>query len=488
MWMDELALALNIEERGYAELVTEPLSRKQVAPLGYLLLTKAAASVFGVHELSLRLLPFLCSLASLVLFWRISRWFVGTVGLLFGLTLFSLSPSLVFYAGQVKPYSCDLAATMLVAWTALRHGTRASTTFRALGSGLLGAVAIVMSNPAVPTAAVIAVLLLLRWFRTNPRPPLAPLAAVLVPWGLAALFGTLSSVRLLDPETHEYMHTFWADGFPPRDASVWVWLPRELYGVFAYFLLSTVPGAGVLAAFVVAAALLALKGAVRLVGENSWTVWILLAPTIVAVLCSLAGLLPLQSRISLFAGWPILLAAMGGIDALVVARMRAARRAGGALAVALVAVAVGPMIDGESPPYRKEPLRPVLERVAAERQPSDAAYAYYGGRYAFEYYGPRVGIGEWVQGLEHRSAPREYLRELDQFRGEERLWFIFTHAVPMYRELELCRSYLSSIGTISLEIHGPDERNGTGAWLVDLSDTERSKNVSAETHPLPITR
>lgn len=488
MWMDELALALNIEERSYIEIATEPLLRKQVAPVAYVLLTKAITNVFGMSEFSLRLLPFLCGLASLILFWRLSRWFVGSTGLLFGMTLFALSPALVFYSGQVKPYACDMAGTLLVAWLAVRHGTRPPTTLRALGSGLVGAGAIVISNPAVPTAAAIAALLFVRWFRMTPRPPLAPLAALLAPWAIAALFGTVSSMWLLDPETHEYMRAFWADSFPPKDGSALVWLPRQLYGVFAFFLLSAVPSGGAQAAFVVVAALLAVKGALRLVAENRWTVWILLAPVIVAVLCSVAGLLPLRTRLSLFAGWPILLAAMVGIESLATASSLVWRRVGVATALVLVAVPLGLMFTGDSLPYRKEPIRPVLARVAATRELSDTVYVYYGAQFALEYYGPRTGIGEWIQGQQHRGEPRAYLRELDPFRGRARVWFVFTHAVPQYRELELIRSYLVAMGTIVQEIRDPSEMHGTGAWLVDLSDTSRSNEVSAETHPLPLDR
>src|SRR5215472_13090234 len=72
MWMDELWIASNVLPRSTADLLRRPLDFGQVAPLGFLLLTKWSTLALGSTEYALRLLPFLAALASVVLFWRLA--------------------------------------------------------------------------------------------------------------------------------------------------------------------------------------------------------------------------------------------------------------------------------------------------------------------------------------------------------------------------------------------------------------------------------
>src|SRR5688500_3453162 len=71
--LDEIALVVNIVERNWNELLFQPLSHYQVAPVGFLFLEKARSSVAGNAEPALRFHPFMMSLASLVLFCDLSR-------------------------------------------------------------------------------------------------------------------------------------------------------------------------------------------------------------------------------------------------------------------------------------------------------------------------------------------------------------------------------------------------------------------------------
>jgi hypothetical protein len=50
MWVDELALARNVEDRGLVGLVSRPLDHYQVAPVGTLVLLEASSTLLGVSE------------------------------------------------------------------------------------------------------------------------------------------------------------------------------------------------------------------------------------------------------------------------------------------------------------------------------------------------------------------------------------------------------------------------------------------------------
>jgi hypothetical protein len=159
-----------------------------------------------------------------------------------------------------------------------------------------------------------------------------------------------------------------------------------------------------------------------------------------------------------------------------------------AAGVAIAAVAIASVTILGPPPYRSQDMKPVLAQVAAQLQPGDSVYAYYGARMAMRFYGPQVGITRWTEGSCNRRNTPEYFRELDAFRGQKRVWVIWTHAIPRFGEPEAIRSYLSTIGSERVRIEAPGEAGEVAsgeALLYDLSDPARLASSAAGTHPLP---
>ncbi|HEY7472009.1 MAG TPA: hypothetical protein VIE68_06640, partial [Gemmatimonadota bacterium] len=115
---DEAALALNVKDRGWTELVSSPLMHNQVAPPGFLLAEKLDVAALGDTEAAYRFLPFVLSLASLVLFWRVAARSLRPSTMLAAMVAFALSPALILYAGVAKQYAGDIAVTLFLLWTA----------------------------------------------------------------------------------------------------------------------------------------------------------------------------------------------------------------------------------------------------------------------------------------------------------------------------------------------------------------------------------
>src|SRR5262249_42929753 len=63
LWMDEAMLSSNLLHRSFFGLL-RPLDDFQVAPIGFLILQKAALLLFGPGERALRTLPFISFLVS----------------------------------------------------------------------------------------------------------------------------------------------------------------------------------------------------------------------------------------------------------------------------------------------------------------------------------------------------------------------------------------------------------------------------------------
>jgi hypothetical protein len=91
---DEAALALNLMHRSYGELFQQ-LDVNQAAPPGFLLVQKFAINAFGPGPYILRLFPLVGGVAALLLFYPVSRRFVGRRAALVGLGLFAISEPLL---------------------------------------------------------------------------------------------------------------------------------------------------------------------------------------------------------------------------------------------------------------------------------------------------------------------------------------------------------------------------------------------------------
>lgn len=115
LWLDEAALALSIRNSGLTELLSENLAFGQSAPPGFLFLVWLSSQVFGLSELSLRLIPFLFGCGLVILAAPVSRqMFASNHGRLSFVAFIAFSPILIYYSNEFKQYSVDAFVTMLV--------------------------------------------------------------------------------------------------------------------------------------------------------------------------------------------------------------------------------------------------------------------------------------------------------------------------------------------------------------------------------------
>src|SRR5689334_7077105 len=110
-WLDETALARNIIGLPLRDLVTRPLYFDQVSPRGFLLVEKLVTMALGSSELALRLFPFVCSIAGVLLFWRLAERVLTGCAVPFALLVYAIGIPLVRYAAEVKQDGGDAAIT-----------------------------------------------------------------------------------------------------------------------------------------------------------------------------------------------------------------------------------------------------------------------------------------------------------------------------------------------------------------------------------------
>src|SRR5262245_14414025 len=116
--MDEAILAINIPIRSYVDFL-RPLDYNTSAPFPFLAAERLLVGLFGASELSLRAVPLLAGLWLVPAIGLLGRRFFGEAGGLAAVLLAALSPTLIRFSNEVKPYCTDALATVLVLACAL---------------------------------------------------------------------------------------------------------------------------------------------------------------------------------------------------------------------------------------------------------------------------------------------------------------------------------------------------------------------------------
>lgn len=235
LWLDELAVAHNVVARGLIRLVTEPLAYQQVAPAGFLALQKGSTTILGAGELGFRFVPWLAAVSALFVFWRLVVRLLPPGPGVIALAVFAASPALTWFGSQAKQYSTDVLAVLLLIWSGCELLRPRPRTAMAVSAGAL---ALLVSIPAVPIGAAIGALLLWTTVRSGaPRWPVLLIAGAA--WTAAALLTAGLARFTLSSDTATYMQEFWARGFPPTpwtSLETLLWVPRALTNTLGFAL------------------------------------------------------------------------------------------------------------------------------------------------------------------------------------------------------------------------------------------------------------
>ncbi len=231
LWEDEAMLSANLLDRGYGGLL-QPLHYCQVAPTLFLWGQLTLVKLLGFNEYTLRLIPFVCGLGSLLLFRHVAGRMLQGTALVLSVGLFAVAYPMTRYAAEAKPYGCDLllALAMLaltIEWLRQPHQTRWLWYL----AGLVGP-AVGYSFPAIFMAGgvslVIAWVMIANTHRPHPlslsgvpaqrvraRGALAWIVynVILVASFAAVLIVSKHAVGETNQQTMEETH--WANTFPP---------------------------------------------------------------------------------------------------------------------------------------------------------------------------------------------------------------------------------------------------------------------------------
>ncbi|MBY0526290.1 MAG: glycosyltransferase family 39 protein [Gemmataceae bacterium] len=222
LYMDEAFVTLNVVDRDYPGLARQ-LDESQVAPLLFLWGERAVYEALGPAEQALRLVPFLAGITALVLFWHLARRLVSPPAAAVAVGLLAVSRWPLHMTSQVKPYSLDLLASVVLLSLAV-HWLRRPERLRWLVLlVLVTPIAVGVSYPAVFVAGGVgSVLLVAVWRRAGQPARLLVVAYGMMLAGSFLFFDVLIGQRQLGPpgdRLHDYMMDYWTGAFPPAEGT-----------------------------------------------------------------------------------------------------------------------------------------------------------------------------------------------------------------------------------------------------------------------------
>lgn len=466
LWNDEIELTRNIEERSYAGLL-KPLSYDQTAPIGFLFLERLAIQLLGDNEYSLRLLPLLAGLLSLLLFFRFARLYLRPSAALVAIFLFSVAGKLVYYSAEAKQYSGDVAVALMLMLFSIKLWCERVTVRQFVTFGMLGATAIWFSHPAVFILAGVGTILILRNVLRKRWTNAAGWSIVAVMW--AASFIGCYIVSLRPALRSEFLLDYWSSqqAFMPfiiRPVSEATWLVRTFVQVFQNPTGFTLP---------VIAALIFLTGCWSAFVKKDRFLFLLLSPIPFALAASALHKYPFIDRLLLFAAPSIIVFVSIGIGHL----FSKARLAGVAIVFALL---LGPTVNAIHTAIRqdsREDIKLLLSHIREHWQPGDKIYVFYSALQEYWYYAEKYGFTEnsYVRGKRAKEA-REITADIDSLKYHGRVWAIFLIYTERHEaERAMLLGHLNDSGLRLDEF----ETGGLFVYLYDMraapSSSEQSK-------------
>lgn len=380
LWLDEALIARSLVSRDYVGLLSEPLQGDQAAPVLWLWATRLSLDLFGDGERALRLVPLLAGLLALGLTWLLARRLLPPTLVPVAVAVAVLSPTLLYFSNEVKPYSLDVAVVLALVLLALRVPAGSGIRLPMLVFTLVGVVAVWASFAAVFALAGLSLLLVLSALRRGGLRRAVPAAALLSGWVLSLGIAYVTVVSRLRDST--VLSSFWSYTFPRGAADLPAWtLRRAVDLVDDPLRLSVWP---------LALALLTL-GTYRLARARPHGLLVAGAGIPIAVAAAAVSAYPFASRLAL---WIVPLAAIG-LAAVLPSTLERAWPV--LLAAATLTVVVAPSAATSLPQvaqvFHVEELRPVMEQVARERQPGDLVLVDIPAKAPFDFYTPYTGLG-----------------------------------------------------------------------------------------------
>ena len=211
VWLDEVALLIQIKRRSYEALLMSGVGGNQGAPAGYLLLAKLFLGHFSTVEIGARLVALASGVGAMVVsLWLVVVSFRDSSTRLVGLLLIATSPWLIYYSAEGKHYMQEVLVALLLVAASLRHeeGKMSLRLF-----GLLGVVAVWFSHNAPVVLCACGTVLITKALLRGERARGLALLGISSAWVVSFALHALSTMRALFG--NRALMDYWGHGLAP---------------------------------------------------------------------------------------------------------------------------------------------------------------------------------------------------------------------------------------------------------------------------------
>lgn len=444
LWFDEVALVLNFLDRDYFELLNA-LDNNQAAPPLFLWVEKFLMQVWGNHEYALRLFPLIGGLLSLELYYRFTQQFARGWTRPIALWLFAMLGYIVYFSGETKPYSWDVAIGLGLFMVVMSLDSIKPSLRKLLIASGLGAFSVWLAFPSIFVMAGVegANIVKLRLWR-EPWQRIKDFLVRRIP--LYGIWLGSFCVLYFGVIRQTLAETGLSDGWAGRYPSSWydlLWLLDSMGRFFYRPMGFSSPSDGIaIVAFI--------TGIVCLCRTQRLQLLYLGAPLIANLIASYLHKYPFRERLVLFlVPYGLIIVAEGIVFWLSLWNKRP--RILSIISV-IMAVCLGIMPLGESLQNLVQPqkfqfdhVRPALEYIQEQWQPGDKLYIFSRARLQFRYYNSRLNFPEddtILSTLEEIGIRKLESDDLDQYtqeltilktgplEGQSRVWLLLARKKP----------------------------------------------------------
>ncbi len=479
LWVDEAALARNILDRDLGQLFTR-LDFAQIAPVGFLITTKLITLVFGISEYALRLIPLTLSIASLFLFQLVARQCFKTQTCFAASFIFAIATPFYQAAAHFKQYSSDIFICLVILLASLNLKRLFRQPRLLIFLAIIPIFLISFSLVAIFMLPATILLLLKEVFKLPAKDQKKYFFLVLF-WILALLINISNAWFNMTDIDRAYFHFAWNNSFVDLHQPL-SWFFQALEKSFGMTDRTAVLDGTFHFPFPKIFIGLTLIGTFALVGKSKRLAFIILTPLVMALLAASLKLYPFGARVNLFHLVIYLILFISGLEFIA---QRFTNYLASWLPLLIILLSVIPLFQAKAFP-KPEHLRPVIQNILSKWQEGDVIWVYYGAGQAFKYYQHRLPInGKIIFGKCNRSNPKDYLYQIDQLRGNKRVWILISHGAAFNRfdEPKLITDYLNTIGTQLSSFNTIDTvmtKNGSASYLYDLSNYEQALTSKAD--------
>ena len=476
LWFDESVIAADIINRPLTAFIHPSPDYTQTGPFSFFILSKIVIQAFGNSEYALRLVPLLFGIISLFLFYKVAREIVNPHALPVAVALFAVLDPLIYYSSELKPYSGDVMFTLLIL-TLTTYKKEKLNVQRIFMFTVVGAIALLSSNPSVFVLAGVGTGLFITCLKKKEWAVLRGRLVVLIVWAFSFIAVYLIYTRNITAEMAQNvsiekafkMEDYFMP-FPPRSLEHIKWYIDTFFDTFLFqdtiIYVKRVALSGIMA-------LAFLVGSVSMFFDKKEKFYVLVFPILLTLLAAAMHQYPFKGRQILFLA-PVFLIIISEGAEYIRSRINEKSVIIGAVFMGLLFIyPVSWAAYHVKKPLIRSEIRLVLNYIKDNWQDNDLIYVHFFAQYEMEYYlkyhpkpikfddsdyitgkGPRGWYNIWrknrvperykeVTDQSRDDLIKEYMHDLDQMKGRQRVWILFGGDITMQN---VFLSHLDSIG------------------------------------------